>query len=526
MKNINTIINRVKKENDKNKNFIDRLIRKKTDNDTEVDTGRNSGKESKIQLNAEEILEITLQKQKAYKEKLAEDQQEFIKNNNLVHLSTYETGLKNLQELHSKKLQELKNILEKKEKIEEDLRKQLETQLKKREEITKRFELQMQTVGREKDFSMFNLNSVSSNKNKQTNINEQMRLDVKLVNVYQPIFAYNRKATGWGDILRGCYFLIQFCEEHELEYDIDMSFHPISKFLKKYRNLQCTDSSESLLNDKEWNNELKEMKKNIYNNIVIFEENNFFPKITAKKVILSSHKSSTEVKTRFTKYLNSIPYYYDNMDINDNSDEKVLKKKYIHTITFPMYNTTYLQKERMKEEVEPCEELKMEVQTHMDRLQLVKGRYVILHIRCGDTYLLENNRFFSKMFILNVIKEIKQWLNFLVLNGNIINMNNNKEEDRLKTSIFCISDTNDIKRMILKELPFIKTLFFDIKHTGEGQQLDDENVKNTIKEFYMMSMAKSIFCLSSYNHGSGFSKWCAETYSIPYMCKYVPNSFQ
>jgi len=67
----------------------------------------------------------------------------------------------------------------------------------------------------------------------------------------------------------------------------------------------------------------------------------------------------------------------------------------------------------------------------------------------------------------------------------------------------------------------IKTLFTEITHFGEGVVLEEERVKNTMIDFYLLSLSAAIFSYSSYKHGSGFSYWCAQTYNIPYVCKYI-----
>ena len=60
-----------------------------------------------------------------------------------------------------------------------------------------------------------------------------------------------------------------------------------------------------------------------------------------------------------------------------------------------------------------------------------------------------------------------------------------------------------------------------ITHFGEGVVLEEEKVKNTMIDFYLLSHSKSIFSYSVNKHGSGFSYWCAKTFNIPYVCKYV-----
>jgi hypothetical protein len=39
-----------------------------------------------------------------------------------------------------------------------------------------------------------------------------------------------------------------------------------------------------------------------------------------------------------------------------------------------------------------------------------------------------------------------------------------------------------------------------------------------------LANSRSIYSISVYIHGSGFSFWCAKTYNIPYSCKYIEYS--
>ena len=84
-----------------------------------------------------------------------------------------------------------------------------------------------------------------------------------------------------------------------------------------------------------------------------------------------------------------------------------------------------------------------------------------------------------------------------------------------------LADNNSIKQYIIEHFPFVKTFFKDITHFGEGVSLQKEKVKNTLLDFYLMTYAKKINCYSCYQHGSGFSKWCAITYNIPYIHKFI-----
>jgi hypothetical protein len=99
------------------------------------------------------------------------------------------------------------------------------------------------------------------------------------------------------------------------------------------------------------------------------------------------------------------------------------------------------------------------------------------------------------------------------------NADDTEENDQLKCLI--VSDNIDIKQLLIDKFPFAKTIFKEITHFGEGIVQEEEKVKNTLLDFYLLSHSTAIYSFSCYGHGSGFSQWCAETYDIPYSCKYV-----
>ena len=59
-----------------------------------------------------------------------------------------------------------------------------------------------------------------------------------------------------------------------------------------------------------------------------------------------------------------------------------------------------------------------------------------------------------------------------------------------------------------------------ITHLGEQPKLKDEEVKNTMLDFYLMSHSNYIYAITVYGHGTGFSKWCSVLYNIPYDITY------
>jgi len=83
-----------------------------------------------------------------------------------------------------------------------------------------------------------------------------------------------------------------------------------------------------------------------------------------------------------------------------------------------------------------------------------------------------------------------------------------------------LSDSGFVKDE-LRCFPDLKRLQNRITHFGEGVRSTSEEIRNNLLEFYLMSQASHIFAFSVYEHGSGFSQWCAATYEIPYVCRYI-----
>jgi hypothetical protein len=132
----------------------------------------------------------------------------------------------------------------------------------------------------------------------------------------------------------------------------------------------------------------------------------------------------------------------------------------------------------------------------LTNLNLEKRSFNVIHIRSGDKYLIENS-----VVDPTFIKKLVSVLYFL----------NNKE------SYILLTDSYKLKYVLMKLFPRLKMFFNEITHFGEGVELDNNKVKNTLVDFYVMASSKKIFSFSVYDHGTGFSRWCAETYNIPYV---------
>lgn len=288
-----------------------------------------------------------------------------------------------------------------------------------------------------------------------------------IINVYQLVYNENRIATGLGDFIRGSYFLIEFCKKYNFKYFIDFSNHPIKNFLKKYNKIQ-----------------LNEKIKNIYKKINKFELDNFNPLIDSNKFI--NNYSNKEIYFNFLEYLS-------NQDKNE-------KNIFIYTITFPNEGLINNCKKIMQDILEPTDKMNLLVNIKLKMLDLKPYLYEIIHIRCGDEYLSNqtiNNERININFILSDLDKLNQNKKYLL-----------------------ISDNNYIKSFIKEKYYFINILYHDIVHTGETREIILKKLENTMLDFYLISKSKNVMSYSVYQHGSGFSKWCAFTYDIPYYCKY------
>jgi hypothetical protein len=155
----------------------------------------------------------------------------------------------------------------------------------------------------------------------------------------------------------------------------------------------------------------------------------------------------------------------------------------------------------MKRILTPSKSIALLVDNTLAGLGLVKKQFTIIHIRYGDDFLIKN------------IKDIKT--------SHVKVLQNTFDKLDLTQTYLLISDNTIIKNLILSQYPFIKTHFNEISHTGEGLHLETHKLQNTMIDFNLFSHATKVIAFSTYKHGTGFSKWATETYSVPYSCRFL-----
>jgi hypothetical protein len=132
-------------------------------------------------------------------------------------------------------------------------------------------------------------------------------------------------------------------------------------------------------------------------------------------------------------------------------------------------------------------------------MNLIKQKYKIIHIRCGD-----------KELINNIIDD--------TIHNKIINKINNYIQDN---SVLIISDSNAIKEKIKLKYPKVSIYKNNISHIGEGVKNSDNNYISLLIDFLFISFSNEVVSFSTLHPGSGFSEWTSKIYDIPYKCYFI-----
>jgi len=283
----------------------------------------------------------------------------------------------------------------------------------------------------------------------------------KIVNVYQLEFV-NKKSPGFGDFLRGCFFVRQLSKILNIDFELDISNHPISNYI-----INNGKNENINYNNINWITGLNRPDPNIVSFSTNPPNNKYIDINYVNQIISNMNKTENEVFALFT---NSFPIYY---------------------------NFTDEGKEFMKSKLIPNDIMSKYIDDSLNKLTLTKNSYAVIHIRTGDNSLT------TKSVEISIINKIKYIINKIV----------NPQKKYL-----IISDNNCIKLIFNNK----SNCYFNItkiEHLG-GEHNTNKNIdgiKNTLLDFYLMSYSNSILSMSIYDHISGFSKYCSEIYKIPFV---------
>lgn len=309
-----------------------------------------------------------------------------------------------------------------------------------------------------------------------SHLNMLHKKDIRVIhNVYQESYIGGKKATGLGDFIRGCYFLIQFCKKHNFQFHFTIN-HPLALFLEKCH-------TNYYVNQREYGK--------IFSSIQKMDTNNWLgSELDANNYLIHFKKSTTTIGD-ITTYFNKLPVYNNSI--------------FGFNCMFPYDTVLEDEKGVLREIFEPTLEMKELIEKSLHSIGLSVKNYSVIHIRSGDKYLFEETKLFGSRYFKNLCKEVE---GILSVTG---------------CKFLFIADNNEIKYLLRKKFPAVKVLYNGISHFGEGRELELGKIRDSMLDFYLMANSAAIYSFTNYIHGSGFSLWCSVTYNIPYRCKLIKN---
>jgi hypothetical protein len=292
---------------------------------------------------------------------------------------------------------------------------------------------------------------------------------VMICNVFQ--YEYKgKKANGFGDFIRGCFFLVNYCYKYKYKFNILLN-HPIALFLKQHKEVYETMTPLPIL---------KTIEFNSYTGWVPP------PKPPNGPLYIRSDPNKEE---KFTQFLKKVP-------LKNNI-------KFVYNICFPSQIIPET-REKLTDLFLPTEEIEKKVMKRLETCSL-KRNFIVFHFRCGDASIKAGLKTTN--------------INFQYMFRTIQSIIRTKQTYYHSKKILIISDNNEIKKILIKKFPLLQHYIVPITHTADVSS--SAELENTMIDFYIMSKSLSIFSFTVYAHGSGFSKWVAELYKIPYVVFFV-----
>ena len=280
----------------------------------------------------------------------------------------------------------------------------------------------------------------------------------KIVNVYQKQYT-NDKAHGFGDFLRGSIYLTYVCMVLGLDFDIDIKNHPMSKYLNY-------DTSLYNIN---------------YSNIEAFID--YSVGANEKQFILNFIQT-------LNNYNEEIFYLFNN-SIS------------LFNIENPQFNIIQKARDIIIPKIVPKDFILEILDNKLDTCNLKKNQYGVIHIRAGD-------------YFMNIKKNIdadKHQISVKHLNDIITFISRYCSKQK---KYILVGDSDKIKKIVSSKFNNIINFDTQITHLGEDDNMNDNAIIETIIDFNIMRFSNNIICFSAYGHGSGFSKFCATLYNLPY----------
>ena len=293
----------------------------------------------------------------------------------------------------------------------------------------------------------------------------------KVVNVYQRQFL-DFKASGFGDYLRGSFTMLQLLRTLEkytgvhVEFDMDLRNHPMSKYLICDPNLERPASYPTLGNFHVDSLLVKQDEDDIAYQHIVREVVRYFNKVHQQTFFAFCCKDNV-----FTEMLDS---------------EKAL----------------------IRSRIQPTPEMETYITESLTRLG-VTGAYTTIHVRLDDAVCFPH-----------AVGSSDATLNTTLMEDLVASVRSKVEEG--KTYVLVSSNTRIKEALTGGNILSLPTA---ICHIGQNQEPTDDEVRDTLLDFYLMSRSSEILAFSTYER-TGFSLECSNIYGIPYTMTTVEDKEQ
>lgn len=236
---------------------------------------------------------------------------------------------------------------------------------------------------------------------------------------------------GLGDIIRGIYGMLNFCAAQKYKLIVDISLHPISRFLKPVSHP------------------------------------------FAHLVQANKDKIDFILAPGINKYLVDIFHKSDIALVCTNMNEGIAYKKLQES-----------SRQFVRNLLIPNDELSAVINTYKSKLP---KKFEAIHYRLGDQGFLQN------------LDAIEKWYDHFMKN--------------YKSGQVVFTDCVELKKIIKSRHPDICTFDHEIGHIG--YEIDDEKIRNTLVEFFLMSSATQIHSFTVFHWVSGFVNSIHHTFNVP-----------
>lgn len=283
----------------------------------------------------------------------------------------------------------------------------------------------------------------------------------KVVNVYQTQFI-DFKASGFGDFLRGSFMMLQLLRTLEkytgvhVDFDMDLRNHPMSKFLICDAGLERPTDYSKLGNF------------HIDSLLVNQDDNDIAYQHIVREVVRYFNKIQTQNFFAFCC------------------------KDIVFTEIFDS------EKQFIRSRIQPTPEMETYITESLTRLG-VSGPYTTIHIRLDDAVCFPH-----------AVGSSQATLNTTLMEDLVASVRSKVQE--CKTYVLASSSTAVKDALTGGNILSLPTA---ICHIGQNQEPTDEQLRDTLLDFYLMSHSSEILAFTTYER-TGFSLECSNIYGIPY----------